>query len=157
MSMWHTRGVQKMEDGTVDFDTDQIDMGLATATYVADMDDEFVDDGGADDALDGETAVGAITGYTAGHQSASRKALANLADTIDDTENRLKWDDSADYTWDTLGAGATITQGFIHKEGASADTDAPMFITLTWAGVATNGGNFTVAFHADGIGYDDMG
>lgn len=150
-SFWYTKNVQKIVQNTIDLDGDTFKVGLSTATHVpAKNTDEFADDAGADDFVDGE--LSGISGYTAGFGGAGRKALVNRTVTIPGANpDRVKLD-ADDLVWTTLGTGATIKQATVLKE-VTNNAASPVIVNLDFTGVATTGGDFTLQFHADGIGY----
>jgi len=153
-AMWHSKAALLIENQGLDIETDAaVKLMLCDSVYVSDQDDQFIDDAGSDDAIDGETAVNAISGYTGGFAGSGRKDLASRSIAEDAGNNRVKFD-AADVTWSSpgLGSGATIDSGVVVKE-ITSDTASLVILTLVWTGVATNGGDFTVQFNADGVGY----
>jgi len=136
----------KSASGLIDLDTDTIKVMLVAAGYVPDADDEFVDEGGADDPIDHEISV---TGYTGGFGGSGRKTIA-LTVTKDNANDRAVVD-GPDQTWTALGAGATIAGAVFIKEGTD-DTDTELIFYVDLApDTATNGNDFTAAWDAVGI------
>ena len=74
---------------------------LVTSSYVADRDNDFVDEAGANDPIAHELSG---TGYTAGFGNSGRKALASKTLTTDKTSNRVEFD-CADIVWSSINAG----------------------------------------------------
>ena len=119
-------------------------------TYTIDVDDDFVDEGGANDPVDAEYAG---TGYTKGFGNSGRKALASKTITQDDANNRAELD-AADVTFSSIGSGSeSINQLCIVDEtGASNDTDTDLMAALdSNLPVTTNGGDVTFTPDAQGI------
>ncbi len=118
-------------------------MLLDSVSYAADRDDELVDAGGANDAIDHEMSG---TGYAAGYGGAGRHALASRSITINDASDRAEFD-AADETWTAIDAG-TVEQVLIIKEdhlGAVDDTDSRLISHHdTNFPVTTNGGDLTI-------------
>ena len=134
-------------DGTIDLLTNTIKVMLVTSSYVANRDDDVVDAGGANDAVDHEISV---SGYVAGWGNSGRKALVNKTVTEDDANDRAEFD-AADITWTALGAGATIAAAILIKEGGANDTTSRLIAYLDIADTPTNGGDFTLQMDAQGI------
>lgn len=126
-----------------------VKVGLSSSTHVPNRDDNFADDGGANDFLDGELAG---TGYTGGFGGAGRKALASKTFTEDDANDRAEFD-AADVTWTAINAGTAAQASIIDETGAADDTGVEVVANIDDGGfpVATNGGDLTIAWNAEGI------
>ena len=138
-------GAQRILDrnmaGTINLLSDTIKVMLLGAGYTPNNDHVFISDLGANE-LSG-------TGYTAGFGSASRKTLSSKVITKDDT-NDIAFFDAADVSWTAISAG-TAAYAAIVKEGTS-DTDSPVIAVIDQSpDVATNGGDYTIQWAADGI------
>lgn len=151
-SHWYTKAVRKIlqreATDAIDLDGDTIKIGLSSSTHVPNKDDTFLDDAGADDFVDGEFNG---TGYTGGHGGSGRKTLANKSVADDLTNDRAKFDADDPTAWTGFNAG-TIAQATILKE-ITGGTASPCIINLDFPDVNPNGNDFTIQFHADGIGY----
>lgn len=149
MSLVYNEAKRRFLDGTLDLTSDTIRIMLVTSAYVADVDDVFVDDGGANDAIDEELTG---TGYVAGHGNAGRLTLANKAFDTDDANDRGEFDNTADATWTGIDAG-TAAGVIVHRVGASDDTDALLIAYINTGGfpAVTNGGDLTIQWNAEGI------
>jgi hypothetical protein len=80
--------------------------------------------------------------YVAGGQSIGTPVVAQ-----DDANNRASWDDDGtNVVWTSLGA-ATILEARLYD-----DTTTPKWVCILWE-IATNsnGGNYTLTFHANGM------
>lgn len=147
-SFWYSKAVRLMMIGSsIDLDTDTLKCGLSTSTHVPNIDDQFLDDGGADDFVDGELSG---TGYVAGFGNAGRKSLASVTVTEDTANNRVNFD-AADLTWTTLYS-VTVAQATILKE-VTNDGASPVIINADFTDVNPNGNDFTIQWDALGIGY----
>jgi len=117
---------------TIDCDTDTFKMAMYTATYTWSTD-------GADTAYSATNEISA-SGYTAGGAT-----LTGLAVTQDDTNDRAKWD-ANDVTWTSLAA-ASPRHAVLYD-----DTTATKWVLIHWElATDSNGGNYTLQFHTDGI------
>jgi hypothetical protein len=141
-------------DGTDDWLTDTIKVGLSTSVHVPNRDDDFLDEAGADDFVDGELSG---TGYTAGFGGAGRKTLTGKSVVVDDPNDRAEFDAAdllpASTGWPGLNAG-TIAQIVPLKE-VTADTDSPPLMNIDNAPelpLVTNGGNVGITWNAEGVG-----
>lgn len=96
------------------------------------------------DAGVSSTEYGTASGYTAGG-----KTLANQATSQDNTNDRGKFD-ADNVVWTSLGplSPATPSHCILWDDTAASD---PLICYWELGTTATNGGDYTVAFHADGI------
>lgn len=126
---------------TVDYLADTIQVGLSTSTHVPNKDDNYLDDAGADDFVDGEIGVG---GY-------ARQTLASKAMTYDAANDRVELD-AVDTVFTSLASGATIAQATVHED-QTTDATSRVVANVDSGGfpVATNGGNITIQWNAEGI------
>lgn len=134
-------------DGTIDLDTDTLIAVLCMTNTTADteIDVDTVSALADLDEFDG-------SGFTWGWGNTGRKALASRSVTVDDANDRAKFD-AADITWASLGAGTRSAAGvLIIKKGAADDTDA---IPICWNEFSTpivaNGGPLVATFDALGL------
>lgn len=138
---------KEIMDNTIDLDTDTLKVMLVTSSYVANADDDVVDAGGANDAVDHELTG---TGYTAGWGGAGRKALTSVTAVTDKTNNRAELD-AADLTWTAINAG-TAAAALIIKEGGANDTTSRLIAHIdSGFPFVTNGGDMTLTWDAEGI------
>ena len=132
---------------TIDWpaDTTTIKAALSSSTHVPNKDDEFYDDGGADDLLDGELSG---TGYTAGGDVLG--ATQTVA--YDATNDRVEFD-APDASWTGIDAG-TAAQATVLKD-TGTPTTSPVFANVDTGGfpVTTNGGDLTIQWNAEGIAH----
>lgn len=119
--------------GAIDLANDTIKVALYTDAYVSGQID------GAAPAYSSTNEVSA-SGYSAGGATLGSKAVAQ-----DDTNDRASFD-GADVTWNAL-ATATIQRAIMYD-----DTTTPKHQMIIWEiGTNSNGGNYTLQWHSDGI------
>ena len=122
-------------DGSLDLDTDDIQVALVTSSYTADQDahEDFAD-------ITNEV-VG--TGYTAGGAD-----LANEAVTIDDTDNEGVFD-ADDVTWSssTITARAAVVY---YNTGTAATSLLICYIDFG-SDKSSSSGDFTIQWNSEGI------
>lgn len=131
-------------DGTIDWDTDtdlKILLLEGTTSTPTDPDHTVVNDIVADEFSD--------TNYTGGHAGSGRKTLANKAVNVDNANDRAEAD-ADDVTWTSLGGTNSVIGAVIFKEN-TADTDSTLICFIDLADTATNGGDFTIQWNAEGI------
>lgn len=123
-------------------DTATIKTALSTTTHVPNKDDQFYDDVGADDLIDGELSG---TGYTAGGD-----AMGGEAHVYDAANDRVEFD-ATDAAWTAIDAG-TAAQATVQKHTGTATT-SPLICNVDTGGfpVTTNGGDLTIQWNAEGI------
>lgn len=137
--------ITSLANGSLDLDTDTLKCALVMTDTSADTETTV-------DNVDALTLLDEFdgSGYTGAHGGAGRKTLANV--TVSDDGTTMTFDNTADLTWTTLGAGTrSITGVLIFKEGTADDTDAIPIAYLEVADTAANGGDITIAFNASGI------
>ena len=120
---------------TIDCNTDVFRVALYSDAYAAGQLD------GADPAYSATNEIVA-SGYTAGGASIGTPVV-----TQDDTNDRASWDDDGtDVLWTSL-ATATIQRAILYD-----DTTVTKWQAIIWEITTnSNGGNYTLAFHANGI------
>lgn len=129
----------------LDLLVDVIKVGLSNATHVPNKDDQFLDDLGADDFIDGELSG---PGYVAGFGGSGRLTLASKTGVYDTVNDRWEFD-AADVTWTAINAG-TIVQASLLKE-ITNDAASPIIANVDVADTVTNGGDVTIQWDAEGI------
>jgi hypothetical protein len=143
-------GIKKIIDhndaDTINLLSDTLQVMLVDATYTGDADNDWVDDGTANDPASHEIAV---TGYTAGYAGTGRKTLAGKTLTVDDVNNVVIFD-ATDVVWTALGAGATIGAVILYKRGAS-DAASQLIAKFDVTDGATNGTDVTQQWSASGL------
>lgn len=134
-------------DGSLDMLVDTIKVGLSTSTHVPIRDDDFIDEVGADDFVDGELSG---SGYVSGFGNSGRLTLASKAIVVDKPNNRAEFD-AADVTWTGISAG-TAAQATLLKE-ITNDLASITIANIDSGGfpIVTNGGDLTVQWNAEGI------
>ncbi len=144
----YNRAKAEIMDGTIDLLSDVLKIMLVTSSYVADADNDFVDEAGANDPIDHELTG---TGYVAGFAGSGRKTLSGKVVSEDDANDRAEFDDTADITWTGIDAG-TAAAAILYKH-ITADTASVLIAYIDTGGfpVVTNGGDLTIQWNAEGI------
>jgi len=128
-------GLEKLLDGTIDFENDTINVLLVDTNHTFDKTHDFVDDIVANEASG--------TGY-------ARKTLANAAIALDAANDRVEFDaDNPSYT--ALDAG-TIAAAIIFKQ-VTDDTDSPLIAQIDFADLVTNGSDVELQINSEGLFY----
>lgn len=123
-------------NGSIDLDTDTINVMLVTSTYTPDQDaHEFRDD------ITNEVSG---TGYSAGGS-----ALAGKAVTADNTDNEGVFD-ANDVSWTTSTITARAAVLYKARGGASSADELICYIDFGSDKIST-AGTFTIAWNAEGI------
>ena len=148
MALVFNRAKKEIMDGTIDLLTDTLKIMLVTASYVANANNDFVDEGGANDPIDHELDG---TGYQKGFAGTGRVTLSNKSIVEDDANNRAEFDDSSDIVLTSITAG-TAAAAILYKHNTS-DTDSVLIAYIDTGGfpIVTNGGNLTIQWNAEGI------
>lgn len=136
----YNKGMAKLLDSTIDLASDVIRVLLVDSTYTFDPDHDFVDDVSGDEI--------AVSGY-------ARATLASKTLTEDTANDRFKFD-ATDVAFGTLASGATVGGAVIYRQTGGDDstpTNDELICFLDFSDTPTNGGSFTLQFHADGIFY----
>lgn len=118
---------------------------LVTSSYVANRDNDFVEEG-VNDANEHELSG---TGYTAGFGGSGRKVLASKTITVDKANDRIEFD-CADIVWTAINAG-TPSQMLIIRELTNDLGTALLSHHDSGFPVTTNGGDLTVTIDAEGL------
>lgn len=114
----------------VDLVNDTIKAMLCTATYAPNADDQFIDAGGASDAVDARSA-----GTT--DQTIGSKVIGK------DTTNDFAYFDGGDVTFTAVPAGSAITQVVVYKD-TGVTTTSKILAVFDIADVTPNGGDITI-------------
>jgi hypothetical protein len=92
-----------------------------------------------------------VSGYAPGFAGAGRATLGSKTLTKDNGTNRTIYDAADPAAW-TLAAGDSVTAAIIYKHLTNDAASIPIFY-VDFVDVLTNGGTFTLQFHANGINY----
>jgi hypothetical protein len=130
--------------------SDTLKIMLLRSTYTVNPDNKFVSDIVASECT--------ATNYTGGFGGAGRKTLASKTITADDTNNRAVFDAADPAAWTALGGATNNTLRYcaIIKEVTNDAASQVIAILDFGADFNTNGGDFSVAFNALGIGYTQV-
>ena len=138
-------GSHLIQTGALDFAADTIKVALLAddVPYVFDKDHDHMDDINPSE-LD-------VSGYPPGFAGAGRATLAGKTITEDSVNDRSVFDATDPAPW-TLGAGKNVVGAVVYYHITDDATSVPIWY-LDFADFATNGGAFSLIFHANGIGY----
>ncbi len=117
--------------GEIDFIVDTIKAMCVGSGFVPDADNQFIDEGGSNDAVDHRTA-----GTT--DQTLASKVIGK------DTTGDFAYLDAADPTFTAVPAGPAI-EGIVHYKDTGVATTSKMINYLD-VSVTPNGGNITVQY-----------
>lgn len=144
-SLVYNGGSYGLQHRDVDFLNDTIEIILVKSTYTPDKDDT--------NSVYAAAEISGVSGYTGGFGGAGRKVLGSKTITNDTTNDRTVYDAADPSTWAALGAGDTIGGAIIGKKGSASDATATPLFFLDFTDTPTNGGDFSLAFDALGLGY----
>lgn len=125
-----------LNGGGIDLDNDTIRVALVTSSYTPNIDTHDFFDDVSSYQLSG-------TGYTAGGATLASKTV-----TQDDTDNEGVFD-AADVTWTAINAG-TAAYAVLYKD-TGTESSSPLIGYIDMGSKATNGGDLTIQFNAEGI------
>jgi hypothetical protein len=117
-------------NGNIVFASDTIKAMLVSSVYTPNADDQFIDTGGASDAVDAR-----IAGTT--DQTIGSKTLAK------DTTNDFAYLDGADVTFTAVTSGATIVGVVVYKD-TGTPTTSKILAYYDVTDTPTNGGDITI-------------
>jgi len=117
-------------DRNIDLIVDTIKVMLCTATYVPNADEQFIDEAGADDMVDGR--VPGTTDQTLGTKVTGK-----------DLTGDFTYFDGADSVFTAVTAGATCTQVGFYKD-TGTPTTSKIIGVFDITDIATNGGDITI-------------
>lgn len=143
-SLVYNVGSFQLQNRSVDFVNDTIEVILVKSTYTPNKDDT--------NSVYAAAEISGVSGYVGGYNGAGRKVLASKTITNNTTNDRTVYDAADPSAW-TLGTGDTIGGAIVGKKGSSDDSTAVPLFFLDFTDVPTNGSTFTLQFHADGLAY----
>lgn len=143
----YNEAAKKVYDQTLDMLVDVIKVGLSTSVHVPIRNDDFLDESGADDFIDGELSG---TGYTAGFGNSGRRTLVSKSIVVDKPNDRAEFT-AANLTWTSIDAG-TAAQATVLKE-ITNDAASITIANIDSGGfpIVTNGGDLSINWDAEGI------
>lgn len=146
-SLLFNLGKKEILDGTIDLGANTIKAMLVTSSYTPNSDNDFVDDGGANDPIDHELSG---TNYAAGFAGSGRKTLGSITIVEDDGNDRAEFS-AANLTWTGIDAGTAA--GVIIYRHLTSDALSTLIAFIDTGGfpVVTNGGDLTITWNAEGI------
>ncbi len=134
-----------MIEQTLDWISDGLKVGLSDSTHVPAKDDQFLDDVGSDDFIDGELTG---SGYVAGFGNSGRQVLGTPTVVYDVGNTRVELS-GTNITWTGIDAG-TIEHATVLKE-ITNDAASIVVVEIDLATQVTNGGDITIQWDAEGI------
>jgi hypothetical protein len=137
----YNKGLEEIAKALTDLDGSTLKVMLVDATYAANKDHLFVDDGTANDPQSHEISV---AGY-------ARQTLANKVVTRDDT-NDMAYLDGDDVVFSALATGQTIGGAVLLRDAGGADTANPLIAFYDLTDTPTNGGSATVQWNTPANG-----
>ena len=140
-SAWYNRGRYNVLSGAINLTSDTLKVMLIDNGHTFDADDNTVSD------IVGDEASG--TGYTGGYGGAGRKTIGNKAFSQDDANDRAEFDSTDDQTWTGLNAG--VMRAAVLIKEITDDAGSQLIAYHDLGDETTNGGNFVVQWHADGL------
>lgn len=131
---------QKLANGGIDLDTDDIRVVLCMSNTTADTENDGVS------TISGITTLDADDGA-----NNARKALASEAVNLDDANDRAEFD-ATDVTWTALGNGTRQLVGALLYKHVTNDTDSIPIAWIEFAAAQSPGGSdFSIVWNAEGI------
>ena len=124
------RGSLNLQSNSIVWASDTIKARLVPSSVTPDKDNTV---------MTGLTAIG------------TDQTLGSKTRTEDTTNDRIVYD-AADPTWTAVAGGSTIGWCIVYKF-VTNDGDSVPIAVIDLADTATNGGDITVQFNADGIAY----
>lgn len=125
----YNEGAESLLDGSINWASDTIKARLVASSATPDKDDT--------DLATGYTAIG------------TDQTLGSKTRTKDTTNDRIVYD-AANPTWTAVAGGSTIGWCIVYKDDGG---DGVPIAALDIDNTATNGGDISVTFSADGIFY----
>jgi hypothetical protein len=128
-------GVESVIDRSIDWIADTFKAMLCTTQYVENRDDQFIDIGGANDAVDAR-----VPGST--DQTLTGKAIGK------DTVGDFAFFKAGNVTFTAVPAGATVAKVVVYKD-TGVTTTSKILAVFDVTDTATNGGDVTIAWATD--------
>lgn len=125
----YNEGAESLLDGSINWASDTIKARLVASSATPDRDDA--------DLSTGYTAIG------------TDQTLGSKTRTKDTTNNRIVYD-ATDPTWLAVAGGSTVGWVIVYKDDGG---DGVPICALDVGDIATNGGDLSLPFDADGIFY----
>lgn len=129
-NVFMNEGAESIIDRNVDLIADTIKIILLKAGYVADPDNQFIDEGGANDMVDHRLA--GTTDQTLGSKVTGKDNTGNFA-----------YLDGGDVTFVAVPAGAAATQVGVYKD-TGTPTTSKILAVHDIPDVTPNGGDITI-------------
>jgi hypothetical protein len=137
-SLLYNEGNESIIDRNIDLLADTIKAMLVSAVYTPNKDDQFIDAGGASDAVDAR-----LTGTT--DQTLGSKVIGK------DTTSDFVYFDAANPTFSAVTTGQTAVGLVVYKD-TGTPTTSKLIAYLDFTDTPTNGGDITIDFAAPASG-----
>jgi hypothetical protein len=137
-SIMYNEGNESIVDRNIDLLSDTIKAILVNATYSPNKDDQFIDAGGASDAVDAR-----LSGTT--DQTLGTKVIGK------DTTSDFVYFDAADVVFTAVTTAQTAVGVVIYKD-TGTPTTSKLIAYLDITDTPTNGGDITIQFAAPASG-----
>lgn len=137
-NLLYNRGKKVVLDSTVDLVADTIKLMLVSSVYTPNPDDNFIDQGGASDAVDARLA--GTTDQTLGTKSI-----------VEDDANDFAFFKAANVVFTAVTTGQTAVGAVLYKD-TGTPTTCPLLAYFDITDTPTNGGDITIAWAADAAG-----
>jgi hypothetical protein len=134
----YNEGNQSIIDRDIDLAANTIKAMLVNSTYTPDKDDQFIDTGGASDAVDAR-----LSGTT--DQTLANKVIGK------DTTSDFSYFDADDVVFTAVTTGQTAVGVVIYKD-TGTPTTSKLIAYLDITDTPTNGGDITIQFAAPASG-----
>lgn len=131
-------GTLRILDRSIDLLADTLKLMLCSNVYTENKDDQFIDTGGASDAVDARLA--GTTDQTLGSKAVGR-----------DTTGDFSYFDAADVTFVGVTGGQTAGKAVLYKD-TGTPTTSRILAVFDIADITTNGGDITIQFAAPASG-----
>lgn len=131
-NMMFNEAAESILDGTIVLASDTIKYMLVKSGYVPDKDNQFIDEGGANDPVDHR--VTGTTDQTLGSKVTGKDLTGDFA-----------YFDAADVTFTAVGSGETVAGGLAYKD-TGTPTTSRLICYHDLPDTPTNGGDITVQF-----------
>jgi hypothetical protein len=137
-SILYNEGNQSIIDRDIDLVSDTLKAMLVNSTYTPDKDDQFIDAGGASDAVDAR-----LSGTT--DQTLGSKVIGK------DTTSDFVYFDAADVVFTAVTTAQTAVAVVVYKD-TGTPTTSKLIAYLDITDTPTNGGDITVQWAAPASG-----
>jgi hypothetical protein len=137
-NLFYNEAKESIVDRNIDLISDTIKIMLVNSVYTPDADHQFIDEGGASDAIDAR-----LSGTT--DQTLGTKAIGK------DTSGDFAYFDAADALFSAVTTAQTAVAAIVYKS-TGTDSTSKLICYLDITDTPTNGGDITIQFAAPASG-----